>query len=178
MYTHIPSYSSLPPSTLPHPSKSPWGNRLCLLPTSYPSYTCEKVQPLAALSCLALCDPMDCSPPGSACFQLAIQSYTCEKVQPLAALLCLALCDPMDCSPPGYSAQGILLARILEWVAIPSVGDLCNPGLLQCKQLLYPLSHQGSPYFTHGLCVYVSDTQLTATSPSPSVSPCQFSTSA
>ena len=27
---------------------------------------------------------------------------------------------PMDCSPPGSSVHGILQARILEWVAIPS----------------------------------------------------------
>ena len=33
---------------------------------------------------------------------------------------CLALYDLMDCSPPGSSVQGILLARILEWVAMPS----------------------------------------------------------
>ena len=33
--------------------------------------------------------------------------------------LCLTLCDPMDCSPPGSSVQGILQARILEWVAMP-----------------------------------------------------------
>ena len=26
----------------------------------------------------------------------------------------------MDCSPPGSSVYGILLARILEWVAMPS----------------------------------------------------------
>ena len=26
--------------------------------------------------------------------------------------------NPMNCSPPGSSAQGILQARILEWVAI------------------------------------------------------------
>ena len=30
------------------------------------------------------------------------------------------LCDPVDCSPSGSSVHGILLARILEWVAIPS----------------------------------------------------------
>ena len=29
------------------------------------------------------------------------------------------LCDPMDCSLTGFSVQGILQARILEWVAIP-----------------------------------------------------------
>ena len=33
---------------------------------------------------------------------------------------CLTLCNPMDCSPPGSSVHGILQARILEWVAIPS----------------------------------------------------------
>ena len=27
------------------------------------------------------------------------------------------LCNPMDCSPPGSSVNGILQARILEWVA-------------------------------------------------------------
>ena len=31
---------------------------------------------------------------------------------------CLTLCDPMDCSLPGSSVNGILEARMLEWVAI------------------------------------------------------------
>ena len=35
------------------------------------------------------------------------------------AQLCPTLCDPMDCSLPGSSVNGILQARILEWVAIP-----------------------------------------------------------
>ena len=30
------------------------------------------------------------------------------------------VCNPMDCSPPGSSVYLILLARILEWVAITS----------------------------------------------------------
>ena len=29
------------------------------------------------------------------------------------------LCDPVDCSPPGSYVQGILQARVLEWVTIP-----------------------------------------------------------
>ena len=33
---------------------------------------------------------------------------------------CLTLCDIMDCSPPGSSVHGILQARKLEWVAMPS----------------------------------------------------------
>ena len=31
---------------------------------------------------------------------------------------CLTLRDPMDCSLPGSSVQGIVQARVLEWVAI------------------------------------------------------------
>ena len=34
---------------------------------------------------------------------------------------CPTLCKPMD-----YTVRGILQARILEWVAIPSPGDLPN----------------------------------------------------
>ena len=34
--------------------------------------------------------------------------------------LCLTLLDPMDCSPPGFSIHGILQARLLEWIAVPS----------------------------------------------------------
>ena len=33
---------------------------------------------------------------------------------------CLTLYDPLDCSPPGSSVHGILQARTLEWVAMPS----------------------------------------------------------
>jgi len=35
-------------------------------------------------------------------------------------LLCPTLWDAVDCSPPGSSAHGVLQARILEWVAMPS----------------------------------------------------------
>ena len=33
---------------------------------------------------------------------------------------CPILCDPMDYSLPGSSVHGILQARKLEWVAMPS----------------------------------------------------------
>ena len=42
----------------------------------------------------------------------------CVNVKVLVAQSCLTLCDPMDCSLLGSSVQGILQARILEWVAI------------------------------------------------------------
>ena len=58
---------------------------------------------------------------------------------------CPMLCDPMD-----YTVHGILQARILEWVVIPFSKGIfptqgLNPGLPQCRQILYKLSHRGSP---------------------------------
>ena len=35
----------------------------------------------------------------------------------------------MDCSSPIASVHGILQAKILEWVAFPSPGDLPDPGI-------------------------------------------------
>ena len=35
----------------------------------------------------------------------------------------------MDCSQPDSSVHGISQARILEWVSIPTPGDLPNPGM-------------------------------------------------
>ena len=45
---------------------------------------------------------------------------------------------------------GILQARILEWVAFPFSRGIfptpgSNPGLPHCRQILYQLSHKGSP---------------------------------
>ena len=36
-------------------------------------------------------------------------------------------CDAMDCSPPGSCVHGILQARILEWVAMPSSRGSSQP---------------------------------------------------
>ena len=48
----------------------------------------------------------------------------------LVSQSCLTLCDPMDCSLPGSSVHGILQARILESVAMPSsrVSSWCRDG--------------------------------------------------
>ena len=43
-----------------------------------------------------------------------------------------------------YIVHGILQSRILEWVAFPFSGGIF-PGLLHCRQILYQLSHKGSP---------------------------------
>ena len=70
--------------------------------------TCEsKALPLSTLWLhLSWC----CSGPLKHCFQPAV----------LDAKSCLTLCSPGDCSPPYSSVPGILQARILEWVAMPS----------------------------------------------------------
>ena len=66
------------------------------------------------------------------------------------AQLCLTLCNAMDCSPPGSSVYGISQAIIPERVAISLLQGIfliqgLNLGLLHCRQILYHLSHQGSP---------------------------------
>ena len=47
-------------------------------------------------------------------------SYTVWERKVLVAQSCSTLWDLIDCSPLGSSAHGILWARILVWVAIPS----------------------------------------------------------
>ena len=51
----------------------------------------------------------------------------------ICAVLCLVsqscptLWDPMDYSPPRSSVCGIVQARILEWVSMPSTGGSSQP---------------------------------------------------
>ena len=61
----------------------------------------------------------------------------------------LTLCDFVDCSPPGSSLYGILQARILEWVAMPTSRGSSQPrDWTQVSWLAgrFCLSHQESPY--------------------------------
>ena len=57
---------------------------------------------------------------------------------------CPTLSDPVD-----NTVHGILQARILEWIAVPFSRGSPKPGIeprsLHCRQILYQLSHQGSP---------------------------------
>ena len=60
------------------------------------------------------------------------------------------LCDPMDCSPPDSSVHGDspgkntgVCCHALLQGTFPTQG--LNPGLPLCRQILYCLSHQGSP---------------------------------
>ena len=74
------------------------------------------------------------------------QEYTEEQ-------LCPALCNPMEYSPPDPSVHGILQARILEWVAMPSSTgsswprdwSLVSGSSYIGRRILYHLSYLGSP---------------------------------
>ena len=75
----------------------------------------------------------------------------CCAVLCLVARSCLTLCDPMDSSPPGFSVHGDSPGKntgmgchdFLQGI-FPIQGS--NPGLPHCRQILYHLSHQSSPY--------------------------------
>ena len=64
---------------------------------------------------------------------------------------CLVVCDslPHGLQPTRFLCPWIFQARILQWVAFPPPGIFLtwglNSHLLHCRQILYLLSHQGSP---------------------------------
>ena len=79
------------------------------------------------------------------------QSCCCHR---LVAQLYPILCDPMDCSLPGSSVHGkspgknagVSCHFLLQGVFLPQG---LNLGLLQCREILYHLSHQtGNSQFT------------------------------
>ena len=72
-----------------------------------------------------------------------------ECVRAKSLQLCPTLCNPMDCSPPGSSVHGILQARTLEWVAMPSYRGSSQPESLTSPALAgssLPLVPPGKPY--------------------------------
>ena len=65
----------------------------------------------------------------------------CVKVKVVQP--CLTLCDSMDCpwNSPGQNT-GVGSLSLFQGI-FPTQG--LNPGLSHCRQILYKLSHQGSP---------------------------------
>ena len=53
-------------------------------------------------------------------YLLPVEDCLCSCMHAKSLQSCPTLCDPVDCSPPGSSVRGILQARRLEWVAMPS----------------------------------------------------------
>ena len=77
-------------------------------------------------------------------------SFLCDALLCSVTLLHLTLCDATHCSPPGSSVSGNSPGK--------NIGVGChallqgiftiqgsNPGLSHCRQILYGLSHRGSP---------------------------------
>ena len=62
--------------------------------------------------------------------KLGFHSPTQTRIQRvvLVAHSCLTLCEPVDNSQPGFSVHGILQARILGWVSMPSSRGSSWPG--------------------------------------------------
>ena len=80
--------------------------------------------------------------------------------QVLVAQLYQTSYDPTDCSPLGPSVNGILQARILEWVAVSFFSNLPDPGIepgssaLQADSLpSEPRGKPGYPNVIYGLGV-------------------------
>ena len=70
---------------------------------------------------------------------------------------CLTFCYPMDCNLPGFSVNGILQARILEWVAMPcsrgssQPSDRTRVSYISCVGgwVLCCSQHLGSPHLSN-----------------------------
>ena len=105
---------------------------------------------VCAQSCPALCDPMDCSPPGSSVhgiLQGCVCVFALSHVRLFVTLWTAVHQAPLSM---GFSRQQ-------HWneLPFPSSGDLPNPGieprsLLSCRQ-----SHQGSHTFNLSSAVKV-----------------------
>ena len=89
--------------------------------------------------------------------------YILKSIQSLSLPMCAQLlshvwlCNPIEYSLPGSSVHGILQARILEWVAMPSFqgifpiqgSNLHLLCLLHWQVDSLPLNHLGSPKLTY-----------------------------
>ena len=111
---------------------------------------------LGAQSCPTLCDPMDCSPPGS-----SVHGDSLGKNAGVGWHAFLQAIFPSQGLNPGLPHYGQILyhlihqgsLRILEQVAYHSsrgnfLTEESNQGLLHCRRILYQLSYQGS---LHGM---------------------------
>jgi len=76
------------------------------------------------------------------------QSVRCAKL----LQSCPTLCNPLNCSPPGSSVLGILQARALEWVAMPSSRGSPSHSLRDSPILAQPLPREAWPEQSHHSC--------------------------
>ena len=124
---------------------------------------------LVAQWCLTLCDPMECSPPGSSvhgdssgknigvsCHALLQGIFPTQGLNRSPELQV----DSLPLEPPGKPKNtGVGSVSLLQGIFLT---EELNQGLLHCRQILYHLSHQGSPNeplcssFIWGLTLFVT----------------------
>jgi len=108
---------------------------------------------LIAQPCPTVCDPMDCSPPGT-----SVHGDSPGKNTGVGCHFLLQWIFPTQGSNPGLQCCRQILyclshqgnPRVLEWVTYPFLHGIfpihkSNQSLLRCRQILYQLSYQGSP---------------------------------
>ena len=78
----------------------------------------------------------------------------CVCVCVLRTQSCPTLCNPMDCSPPAP----LSMARILDHFLLQGIflTQGLNLGLPHCRQILYHLSHEGSPIIEYAVPKYAT----------------------
>ena len=143
----------------------------------------EKVKMLVTQLCLTLCNPMNYNPPGSSvhgilqarilewvAISFSIMSHMCNAlyvcicmkwtllswVWLFATSWMVAFQSPVSMDSPGQNTR--VGGRSLLQGIFPTQGS--NSGLPHCRQILYHVSHQGSPQYiytcTHTyICVYL-----------------------
>ena len=105
-----------------------------------------------AQSCPTLCDPVDCSLPGSLSMELSRPEYWSRSLLPFPGdLPFLRLkprspplqADSLPCEPPGKPKNtGVGSLSLLQQIFLTQDSKW---GLLHCRQILYQLNYQGSP---------------------------------
>ena len=104
------------------------------------------------LSCVQLCDLMDCSPPSSSVHRI-LQARILEWIAISSSRGSSQLRDQTHISYVSCIGRWVLYQlhhlgrpRVLEWVAIPIfLTQGSNLGLPHYRQILYHLSHEGNP---------------------------------
>ena len=101
-----------------------------------------------AQSCTALCDPIDCSLPGSSVHVFQAGVLECVAISFSKSESCSAVSDSLRphglCSPWNSPDQNTDVGSLSLLQGIfPTQG--WNPGLPLCRWILYRLSHRRSP---------------------------------
>ena len=107
---------------------------------------------LRSSSLVKRCLTFSCSKKGSLSFLTGLGFFSSVRVKLLS---CPTLCNPTDCSLSGSSVHGIFQAGVGCHFLLQEIFSAqgLNPGLLHCRQVLYLLSHQGSPILVTVLTV-------------------------